>query len=96
MATTAKNNSYGGHMTEAATLAQDKLEEFRANQWQQILPTTGGPQTDQKPGSAGIDYTRNWSVAINPLNPNLKEITITVNWNDRVGHSIRLLSVLSQ
>jgi hypothetical protein len=29
-------------------------------------------------------------------NGSLKTITITVNWNDRTSHSIRLVSVLSQ
>jgi prepilin-type N-terminal cleavage/methylation domain-containing protein len=95
MIMTTKSNSYGGHMTEAATLAQDKLEEFRAVRPQP--PPLGdipdGPGNDQKVGATGVNYTRNWNIA---TNGNLRTITITINWDDPINHSIKLLSVLSQ
>ena len=90
MVTTTKNNSFGSHMTEAATFAQDKLEELRAIKWENLID---GNNTDQQGGSTGINYTRNWNVT---TNGSLKTITINVNWNDRTAHSIRLVSVLSQ
>lgn len=90
MVTTTKNNSFGSNMTEAATFAQDKLEELRAIKWDDLVD---GNNTDQKGGSTGINYTRNWNVT---TNGSLKTITITVNWNDRTSHSIRLVSVFSQ
>ena len=90
MVTTTKNNSFGSHMTEAATFAQDKLEELRAIKWENLIE---GNNTDQQGGSTGINYTRNWNVT---TNGSLKTITINVNWNDRTAHSIRLVSVLSQ
>jgi Tfp pilus assembly protein PilV len=90
MVTTTKNNSFGGHMTEAATFAQDKLEELRAVKWENLID---GNNTDQKGGSTGINYTRNWNVT---TTGSLKTITISVDWNDRVAHSIKLTSVLSQ
>jgi type II secretion system protein I len=90
MVTTTKNNSFGSHMTEAATFAQDKLEELRAIKWENLID---GNSTDQQGGSTGINYTRNWNVT---TNGSLKTITINVNWNDRTAHSIRLVSVLSQ
>ncbi len=97
MVQTTKNNSFGGRMTEAATFAQDKLEEFRAIGWVKIPPNTGG--MDHSNGATGIVYTRNWQVAPNPTNGNLKEITVTINWADQTNkpanHSIRLFSILS-
>ena len=90
MVTTTKNNAFGGHMTEAATFAQDKLEELRAIKWENLID---GNSTDQQGGSTGINYTRNWNVT---TNGSLKTITISVNWNDRTAHSIKLVSVLSQ
>ena len=90
MVTTTKNNSYGSHMTEAATFAQDKLEELRAIRWHDI---SDGAGSDQKSGSTGVNYLRNWGVT---TNGDLKTITLTVNWQDRINHSIRLISVLSQ
>jgi type IV pilus assembly protein PilV len=90
MVTTTRNNASGGHVTEAATLAQDKLEELRVTQWDRIVT---GQDAAPKVGSTGVSYTRNWSVEDNA---NIKTITITVNWMDRIRHSISLLSVISQ
>jgi prepilin-type N-terminal cleavage/methylation domain-containing protein len=95
MVMTTKNNSYGSHITEAVTFAQDKLEEFRAVRPQ--APPLGdipdGLGADEKAGATGINYTRNWNVV---TNGDLRTITITIDWNDRINHSIKLLSVLSQ
>jgi prepilin-type N-terminal cleavage/methylation domain-containing protein len=88
MAQTTRNNSFGGHMTEAATFAQDKLEELRAVSWLTIIPGS-----DKKTGSSGTNYDRIWGVA---PNGNLKTITVTINWNDRIDHSISFLSVVTQ
>ncbi len=90
MATTTKSNASGGHITEASTLAQDRLEELRAVQWDNI-PV--GAVSDQRNGSTGINYVRNLNVQ---QNGNLKTATITINWMDRTSHSIRLLSVMAQ
>jgi len=90
MVTTTKNNAVGNYVTEAATFAQDKLEELRALKWENLID---GNNTDQRGGSTGINYTRNWNVK---TNGSLKTITINVDWNDRTAHSIKLVSVLSQ
>ena len=90
MVTTTKNTSFVSHMTEAATFAQDKLEELRAIRWQDIPE---GVANDIKTGSTGINYGRNWSVTTNGV---LKTIIVTINLADRTDHSIRLTSVLSQ
>ena len=90
MVTTTKNSSFGGRMTEAATFAQDLLEQLRASPWGNVVSGT-----DQKMGSTGVNYTRNWNVVPNPAGTQ-RWVTITVNWNDGVNRSIRLLSVISQ
>ena len=89
-AITTKTNSYGSHLTEASVLAQDKLEELRATRWEKIME---GIDSDEVSGSTGIDYMRKWSV--NRVE-NLKTITISIDWKDRVDHSIELTSVLCQ
>ncbi len=90
MSLTTRNNSYGNHVTEAATFAQDKLEELRAVPWANIV--TGN---DLRKGSTGINYSRNWNVAPNAAD-SLRTVTVTINWNDRTDHTIRLLSVISK
>ncbi len=94
MATTTRNNSFGGHMTEAATFAQDKLEELKALPWANIV---GG--TDTKSGSTGVTYARIWNVStlLNPVPPPndiLKAVTITINWNDGISRSINIFSAI--
>ncbi len=88
MSTTTKNNAFGGHLTEAVTFAQDKLEELRALSWSNILGNS-----DTVTGATGIHYNRSWSVT--DLNPNLKEIRVTIQWVDSGSHSLRFISVLS-
>jgi len=97
MVTTTKNNSFGSHMTEATTFAQDKLEELRVTSWNNIVSGT-----DPVPprGSTGITYNRSWIVSIlanpNPPPADLqKTVNITVSWNDGINRSIRILSAIS-
>lgn len=96
MTTTTQSNAFGGHMTEAATFAQDKLESLRVTSWNDI---ESGNDTIQ--GATGIIYNRVWTVEIGPNSPpfpndNEKRIMITVNWNDGVPHSISFLSVITR
>jgi type IV pilus assembly protein PilV len=99
MVTTSRNSSFGGHMTEASTIAQDKLEQLRAAPWASVLAgadtvTTGIPGA---PGT-GISYARSWTVAANP-NGDQRWVSITLTWTDPTknsNHSIRLLSVVAQ
>ncbi len=44
--------------------------------WDDIQVTPPGPDTDNRTGSTGIAYTRNWTVV---QNGNIKTITITIN-----------------
>jgi prepilin-type N-terminal cleavage/methylation domain-containing protein len=91
MVTTTRNNSFGGHMTEAATFAQDQLENLRTSPWANVV--TGN---DTRLGSTGINYARNWNVVPNAVAPNdtIKEITITISWNDTTSHSVGFRSVI--
>jgi prepilin-type N-terminal cleavage/methylation domain-containing protein len=91
MATTSRNTSFGGHITEAATFAQDRLEQLRVTTWDNIITKT---DPISPVGSTGIVYTRSWTVVSN-ANDTLKTITITISWNNGLN-SIRLLSVISR
>jgi prepilin-type N-terminal cleavage/methylation domain-containing protein len=90
MAITTRNNASGTQMTEAINLAQDKIEELSVTPSGNLLPGT-----DQKKGSTGINYSRNWTVLPNATG-NLRAVTVTVNWNNRENHSINLLSTICQ
>lgn len=90
MVMTTKNNAWGSHMTEAATFGQDKLEEFMVTSWANIVSGS-----DLKTGATGVNYTRTWTVVADGTNT-LKTVTITLNWIDKISHSIQLLSVVVQ
>jgi len=93
MVTTTQNNSFGGHMSEATTFAQDMLERLRVSQWEKVV---SGKDPLPITGSTGINYDRNWVVSPNPISPNdtLRTVTITVKWNDKIDHSISVLSAI--
>ena len=90
MAMTTQTNSFGSHMTEATTFAQDRLEALRVAPWANV---TGN--ADQVIGATGMVYNRNWVVNTNAAG-NLRTVTITITWNDRTNHSIRLRSAIPQ
>jgi type IV pilus assembly protein PilV len=93
MTTTTKNNAFGGHLTEAATFAQDKLEEFRAMRWESIpLNQTSSDSPMSRPG---VQYERSWIAKLNDKNADIKEIEITIRWTDATSHSLRFFSALS-
>ena len=87
MTTTTKNTASGGRLTEAATFAQDKLEELRAIKWDDVLTNS-----DSVTGSTGITYTRSWEIVDTGT---LKDIVIIIRWDDPTRRSLRFLSVLS-
>jgi len=91
MIQTTRNNSFGCHMTEAATFAHDQLENLRTSLWENVV--TGN---DLRQGSTGTSYARSWIVVPNGAPPNdiIKEITITISWNDEVAHSVGFRSVI--
>jgi prepilin-type N-terminal cleavage/methylation domain-containing protein len=95
MTTTTKNNAFGGNLTEAATMAQDKMEELRVTGWDIII---NGSDTNP---IRGLNYNRAWTVVIGPNSPlppndNEKRVTVTVNWNDGIARSISFLTVITR
>jgi prepilin-type N-terminal cleavage/methylation domain-containing protein len=96
MSTTSQNTSFGGHLTEAATFAQDQLEHLRVTSWAPGGDMDNGPHQNQVTSPySGITYTRNWNVAQNVAGT-IKTITITTSWTDREFRSFILVSAISQ
>ena len=96
MVTTTKNNAAGGHLTEAATFAQDTLERLRVSPLSSI--PTGVMIQNSCVGSTGVTYTGSWTAVANS-GSTLDTITITVNWVDPAKlqpHSISMRTTVSQ
>ncbi len=92
MSSATKYNASGGRLTEATTLAQDKLETLRITPWIQIVSSAAA---DALVGSRGTNYTRSWVVVAN-ADDTLKTVTLTVGWNDGVDHSVSILSAIAK
>ena len=93
MATTTRNNSFGGHTAEAATFAQDRLERLRVTPWEKI-ESDDVLDIDTITSLSGITYSRALNVDVNG---DMKTATITVSWTDPTSvatpHSFDLISV---
>ncbi len=91
MATTTRNNSYGGHLTEAVTFAQERLEQFRVTSYASV--TSSAAPVTQTGVPSGIPYSLNWVVVPNG-GDTLRRITITITWNDGIAHSFSIATVV--
>ena len=94
MVYTTKSNSWGGHMTEAATFAQDTLERLKVTPWAGLV-ANADPDKYKITSASGITYRRTWTVDPN-ANDSLRTITVTVTWDDDINHSISFVSAITQ
>ena len=82
-----RGNSFGGTMTEAITLARDKIEDLKRDDWDNVV--AGNHHDDQV--VRGITYARNWVVQ---MVGQTKEVTVTVSW-DNGTHQISMATILA-
>ncbi len=80
-----RGNSFGGTMTEAITLARDRIEDFKRDDWDNVV---AGEDTQVVRGKS---YARNW--AIQPVGQT-REVTVTVSW-DNGNHQISVATILA-
>jgi type IV pilus assembly protein PilV len=92
MVQSTNSNSWGSHLTEASTFAQDKLEELRMTTWANLVLE---PFTDVRTGATGTNYTRTWTVTTNGTG-NLRTVSINISWTDKTNHTITILSAITQ
>lgn len=88
---TASSNS-----TIAIHLAQDKLEELQARKNigdVDLCPSAGDHALSANPGAPGI-FDRCWRVAPAPLGAELKQLDVTVSWQDTEPRAITLSTLV--
>ena len=95
MVTTTRVNSFGGHLTEAVTFAQQRLEELRVASYNTVVSSSVNPGDPviQTGVSSGINYTMNWVVTPN-ADDSLRRVTMRVTWNDGVTHSFSIVTII--
>ncbi len=93
--TAVTGNSKSRYWTYATYLAQDKLEEFRKTEFDDIT-TAGSPEANIDIfGSAGGLFTRSWSINDGSPAAFMKTITVTITWQERgANHSLTMVSVI--
>jgi len=89
-------NSASRDYTVAVNLAQDKLEQIKAQKnWTDVnnCPTAGDHDIAAT-GEPGGQYNRCWVIADSPLGAELKEITVTVSWPGRESREVTLTTLV--
>ena len=91
--TTIKSNAVSRDAMTATSLAQDRVEQFRAMSFPaQINQLANG--SDTIAGDSGnVKFTRQWVVAAGPA-PGLSQVTVTVTWNAPEPRSVRTVAYL--
>ncbi len=91
-----RGNYISKNVTTATFLAQDKIEQLKSR-----VPLTDVGNCADPPekditatGSAGGIYARCWTIKTSPLGAGLREITVTVNWTDYLGHKVTLSTLV--
>ena len=89
-------NSASRDYTVAVNLAQDKLEQLKAQKiWIDVNTCpTAGDRNIAATGEPGGVYNRCWIVSNSPLGTELKQITVTVSWPDRKSREVTLTTLV--
>lgn len=82
-----RGNSFGNHMTEAITLAKDKMEEMKNTEWDEI----GDSSDDHPKGDSPTFYHR--ACTVTPSGK-IKTVTVRVTW-DKGNHSVSLVTKIA-
>ena len=69
-------STFSRHTTEAAVLAQDKVEKLRTDAF--VAATGNETNLDERGGSGGI-FNRTWTVT---LGTDYADMLVTVSWNE--------------
>lgn len=96
MAGIIKGNYKSSNFTAATNLAQDKMEQIRAQRaWDNAnYCPDSGEQNLSATGVPGGYYRRCWVVRDSPLGNALKQVDVTVSWRDSAVHAVTLSTLV--
>jgi len=90
--TSIKGNHFSSNVTQAAVLAQNKLEYLKNLSFED--PKLDGGQPPEQINESGIVFAVEYGVVL--VGNYMKKITATVQWTDQVNHSISLSTIRSK
>jgi type IV pilus modification protein PilV len=83
-----KANQVSYSTTIATNLAQDKLEDLKAN------PTSVASGSESSIPVSGETFSRTWTVTVNSPVTGVTKIDVAVTWTDYTAHTVTLSSVV--
>lgn len=93
-----RGNHISGNVTVATNLAQDKMEQLKAQSTFTDVDNCpdSGDQEITATGAAGGIYSRCWAIRDFSLagTTRLKEISVTVRWRDYLSHEVTLSTLV--
>lgn len=92
-----QGNFISGNVTAATSLAQDKMEELKAQTSFADVPNNCSTPPEQNitvTGASGGIYSRCWEIKNSGLGSGLKEINVTVSWRDYANRSVTLSTLV--
>lgn len=92
---TRKVAGLGRNQSIAATLAEDKIEQIRAQSSGVVSSGSDGPLNAD--GSSGGIFNRAWTVTPNTPLAGTSRVVVTVSWRDRPANSsVTLVTLIAQ
>jgi len=93
-----QGNQISGNVTIATNLAQDKMEQLKAQSSlsnEDRCSSNSGDQKINATGGSGGIFDRCWIISDSSLGSGLKEITVRVSWTDYlVSRSVTLVTLV--
>lgn len=86
-----RGNQTALYSTIATDLAQDKLEELKAQTPSTV--TSGGPVTNTV---NGVTFSRSWTVTTNSPVAGVRRIDVTVTWTNYNNHALTIASAVKE
>jgi len=91
-----RRQTVSSNETAGINLAQDKLEELQASKdWYEVdLCPGGGDRGISAKGSGSGPFNRCWKIATSSFGAHLKQIDVTVLWQDHASHQVNLSTLI--
>jgi type II secretory pathway pseudopilin PulG len=91
-----RGNQTSNNLTVAVNLAQDKMEQLKGEKTLHNVNRcpSGGDQNISATGGPGGIYQRCWTVTDSPFAKNLKQIDVTVFWQDYENREITISTLV--
>lgn len=90
--TSVKGNRHGNLVSQATVLAEDRIEEIRNDDYDDVIPANYPLEENFGPNAK---FDRDVLIERDVPLPELKRVTVSVTWEDGRNHEIILRTIIS-